>query len=114
MNAERPRAVYDRVADALDAIISRLRRFVLDLGVGRLVYVAGKMQTRRWRRDGEDSDRFCTEILPAAPVNGSAMPTGERPCAGGRHGPDSGQAGRGRRRTSCTGPIRPDRHCAPS
>ncbi len=25
---------------------------------GRLVYVAGKMQTRRWKRDGEDSDRF--------------------------------------------------------
>ena len=30
---------------------------------GRLVYVAGKMQTRRWRKDGEDSDRFSTEIL---------------------------------------------------
>ena len=30
---------------------------------GRLVYVAGKMQTRRWKRDGEDSDRFSTEIL---------------------------------------------------
>ena len=31
---------------------------------GRLVYVAGKLQTRRWKRDGEDSDRFSTEILP--------------------------------------------------
>ena len=30
---------------------------------GRLIYVAGKLQTRRWRRDGEDSDRFSTEIL---------------------------------------------------
>ena len=30
---------------------------------GRLVYVAGKMQTRRFRKDGEDSDRFSTEIL---------------------------------------------------
>ena len=30
---------------------------------GRLVYVAGKLQTRRWRKDGEDSDRFATEIL---------------------------------------------------
>ena len=30
---------------------------------GRLVYVAGKIQTRRWRKDGEDSDRFSTEIL---------------------------------------------------
>ena len=29
----------------------------------RLIYVAGKMQTRRWRREGEDSDCFSTEIL---------------------------------------------------
>ena len=32
---------------------------------GRLVYVAGKMQTRRWKKDGEDSERFSTEILLA-------------------------------------------------
>ena len=32
---------------------------------GRLVYVAGKLQTRRWRKDGEASDRFSTEILLA-------------------------------------------------
>ncbi len=30
---------------------------------GRLVYVSGKLQTRRWRKDGEDSDRFSTEVL---------------------------------------------------
>ena len=30
---------------------------------GRLIYVAGKLQTRRWRKDGEDSDRFSTEVL---------------------------------------------------
>ena len=30
---------------------------------GRLVYVAGKLQTRKRRKDGEDSDRFSTEIL---------------------------------------------------
>ncbi len=30
---------------------------------GRLVYVAGKLQTRRWRKEGENSDRFSTEIL---------------------------------------------------
>ena len=30
---------------------------------GRLVYVAGKLQTRKWRKDGEDSDRFSTEII---------------------------------------------------
>ena len=30
---------------------------------GRLISVEGKMQTRRWRKEGEDSDRFSTEIL---------------------------------------------------
>jgi len=29
---------------------------------GRLVYVSGVLQTRRWRKDGEDADRFSTEI----------------------------------------------------
>ena len=32
---------------------------------GRLVYVSGVLQTRRWRKDGEESDRFSTEILLA-------------------------------------------------
>ena len=32
---------------------------------GRLVYVAGKLQTRRWKKDEEDSERFSTEILLA-------------------------------------------------
>ena len=51
---------------------------------GRLVYVDGKLQTRRWRKDGEDSDRFSTEILlvPGCRIqfldkpngNGAAMP----------------------------------------
>ena len=50
---------------------------------GRLVYVAGKMQTRRWKKEGEDSDRYSTEILlvPGGrvqfldrPANGNAAP----------------------------------------
>ena len=54
---------------------------------GRLVYVAGKLQTRRWKKDGEDSDRFSTEILlvPGGRVqfldkpngNGATTPAGE-------------------------------------
>ena len=57
---------------------------------GRLVYVAGKLQTRKWRKDGEDSDRFSTEILlvPGGRVqfldrpagtngNGAQAPNGE-------------------------------------
>ena len=27
--------------------------------------MSGKLQTRRWRKDGEESDRFATEILLA-------------------------------------------------
>ena len=30
---------------------------------GRLIYVAGKLQTRRYRKTGEDTDRFSTEII---------------------------------------------------
>ena len=50
---------------------------------GRLVYVAGKLQTRRWKKDGEDSDRFSTEIplVPGGrvqfldkPSNGNGAP----------------------------------------
>ena len=32
---------------------------------GRLVYVAGRLQTRKWHKDGEDSERSSTEILLA-------------------------------------------------
>ncbi len=32
---------------------------------GRLVYVSGKLQTRRYRKEGEESDRFSTEVLLA-------------------------------------------------
>ena len=54
---------------------------------GRLVYVSGKLQTRKWRKDGEQSDRFSTEILlvPGGRVqfldkpngNGAPAPNGE-------------------------------------
>lgn len=30
---------------------------------GRLVFVEGKLQTRRYRKDGEDTDRYTTEIM---------------------------------------------------
>ena len=59
---------------------------------GRLVYVAGKLQTRRWRKDGEDTDRFSTEIMlvPGGRVqfldkpNGTPAPAanGAAPAAG--------------------------------
>ena len=43
---------------------------------GRLVYVAGKLQTRKWRKEGEDSDRYSTEIIL---VPGSRIQFLERP-----------------------------------
>ena len=71
---------------------------------GRLVYVAGKLQTRRWRKDGEDSDRFSTEILlvPGGrvqfldkPANGNGAPAqaGETtaPAATGTAAPDDSE-----------------------
>ena len=71
---------------------------------GRLVYVAGKMQTRKWRKDGEDSDRFSTEILlvPGSRIqfldrpagtngNGAQAPDGEAAPAGDA-GADAGTA----------------------
>ena len=58
---------------------------------GRLVSVAGKMQTRRWKKDGEDSERFSTEILlvPGSRVqfldraNGNAAPVQAEPAMTG-------------------------------
>ena len=60
---------------------------------GRVANVSGKLQTRKWRKDGEDSDRFSTEILlvpggrvqfldkpngnGAAAMNGDTVPSGE-------------------------------------
>ena len=59
---------------------------------GRLVYVAGKLQSRRWRKDGEDTDRYSTEIMlvPGGRVqfldkpNGNPAPAanGAAPAAG--------------------------------
>lgn len=64
---------------------------------GRLVYVSGKLQTRRWRKEGEDSDRFSTEILlvPGSRIqflerpNGVAATQGDGPPADAGHASDS-------------------------
>ncbi|MCY4405393.1 MAG: single-stranded DNA-binding protein [Rhodospirillaceae bacterium] len=52
----------------------------------RLVYVAGKMQTRKWRKEGEDSDRFSTEILL---VPGSRIQFLDRPAGANGNGTQS-------------------------
>ena len=87
---------WHRIVTFQDGLIDMLEKHAVK---GRLVYVAGKLQTRRWSKPGEDGDRFSTEILlvpggrvqfldkpngangngsgqPAAPASGAAMPAG--------------------------------------
>ena len=89
---------WHRVVTFQDGLIEMFEKHAAK---GRLVYVAGKLQTRRWKKDGEDGDRFSTEILlvpggrvqfldkpngangngaraaaETAPANGEAMPAG--------------------------------------
>ena len=45
---------------------------------GRLVFVEGKLQTRRWRKDGEETDRYSTEIMV---VPGSQVSFLDKPAA---------------------------------
>ena len=54
------RTEWHRVVSFQGGLIDMLEKHAKK---GRLVYVAGKLQTRKWRKDGEDSDRFSTEIL---------------------------------------------------
>ena len=95
------RTEWHRVVTFQDGLIAMLERHARK---GRLVHAEGKLQTRRWKKDGEDSDRFSTEILvvpghrvqfldkPAgangngaqaaaasASVNGEAVPSGGAP-----------------------------------
>ena len=53
---------WHRVVTFQDGLIDICRKHARK---GRLVYVDGKLQTRRWSKSGEDSDRFSTEILLA-------------------------------------------------
>ena len=61
---------------------------------GRLVYVSGKLQTRRWRKDGEDSDRFSTEILlvPGSRIQFLERPNGTTATQGDGSPADAGHA----------------------
>ena len=50
----------DRIVTFQDGLVEMMEKHAKK---GPLVYVSGKLQTRKWRKDGEDSDRFSTEIL---------------------------------------------------
>ena len=89
---------WHRIVTFQDGLITMFEKHARK---GRLVYIDGKLQTRRWTKPGEDGDRFSTEILLVpggrvqfldkpngangngapmaegqAPANGSAMPAG--------------------------------------
>ena len=60
---------------------------------GRLVYVDGKLQTRRWSKPGEEGDRYSTEILlvPGGRVQFLDKPNGNgAPAAGDTAMQDTG------------------------
>ena len=91
---------WHRIVTFQDGLITMFEKHARK---GRLVYIDGKLQTRRWSKPGDDGDRFSTEILlvpggrvqfldkpngangngsgqPATePVNDSAMPAGGTP-----------------------------------
>ena len=51
---------WHRVVTFQDGLVDM---FVKHARKGRLVYVDGKLQTRRWSKPGEEGDRYSTEIL---------------------------------------------------
>ena len=79
------RVEWHRVVTFQDGLIDMLMKHARK---GRLIHVEGKMQTRRWRRDGEDSDRFSTEILV---VPGHRIQFYDRPNGNGAE-PGAGEA----------------------
>ena len=49
------RTEWHRIVTFQDGLVEMLEKHAKK---GRLVYASGKLQTRKWRKDGEDSDRF--------------------------------------------------------
>ena len=54
------RVEWHRIVTFQDGLIEMLEKHATK---GRLVYVEGKLQTRRWKKDGEETERSATEIL---------------------------------------------------
>lgn len=54
------RTEWHRIVTFQEGLIDMLEKHATK---GRLVYIDGKLQTRKWRKDGEESDRYATEIL---------------------------------------------------
>ena len=76
------RTEWHRIVTFQDGLIEMLERHARK---GRLVYVEGKLQTRRWKKAGDETERSATEILlvPGSRVvflerpNGASKPAGD-------------------------------------
>ena len=66
---------WHRVVTFQDGLVDMLQKHARK---GRLVYIDGKLQTRRWSKPGEDSDRYSTEIqlVPGGRVQFLERPNG--------------------------------------
>ena len=69
------RTEWHRIVTFQDGLVEMMEKHAKK---GRLVYVSGKLQTRKWRKDGEDSDRFSTEILLVPGGTGPILGQAER------------------------------------
>ena len=78
---------WHRVVTFQDGLIDMFEKHAVK---GRLVYIDGKLQTRRWRKDGEDSDRFSVEILL---VPGGRVQFLDKPNGNGQMQPDPDATG---------------------
>ena len=74
---------WHRIVTFQDGLIGMLEKHARK---GRLVYIDGKLQTRRWSKPGEEGDRYSTEILL---VPGGRVQFLDRP--NGANGNGSGQ-----------------------
>ena len=83
---------WHRVVTFQDGLIDMLERHAKK---GRLIHVEGKLQTRRWKKDGEASDRFSTEIIvvPGHRVQFYDKPVGNGAAAADAQAPVNGEAG---------------------
>ncbi len=80
------RTEWHRVVTFQNGLIDMLERHAKK---GRLVHAEGKLQTRRWKKEGEDSDRFSTEILI---VPGHRIQFLDKPAGANGNGAQAGTA----------------------
>ena len=79
------RTEWHRIVTFQDGLIEMLERHARK---GRLAYVEGKLQTRRWKKEGEETERSATEILL---VPGSRVQFLERPNGASKPADDDAQ-----------------------